>query len=100
MVASGGNIDPLVLNHVTTSGLTAAGRFLTVTATVADRPGGLISLLELLRDNGASVVDVVHSRVAEGLRLDDVQVTVSAETRGPDHQAQVRAALAEAGFLR
>ena len=100
VVASGGNIDPLVLNHVTTSGLTAAGRFLTVTATVADRPGGLISLLELLRDNGASVVDVVHSRVAEGLRLDDVQVTVSAETRGPDHQAQVRAALAEAGFLR
>lgn len=100
VVASGGNIDPLVLSHVTTSGLSAAGRFLTVTATIPDRPGGLVSLLELLRECGASVVDVVHSRVAEGLLLGEVQVTVSAETRGPDHQATVREALAKAGFLR
>ncbi len=100
VVASGGNIDPLVLSHVTTTGLSAAGRFLTVTATVPARPGGLISLLEMLRDQGASVVDVVHSRVAEGLALGQVQVTVSAETRGPDHQATVREALAQAGFLR
>ncbi|MEP9413030.1 threonine ammonia-lyase [Gordonia sp. VNQ95] len=100
VVASGGNIDPLVLSHVTTTGLSAAGRFLTITASVPDRPGGLISLLELLREQGASVVDVVHSRVAEGLSLGEVQVTVSAETRGPDHQVAVRAALTQAGFVR
>lgn len=99
-VASGGNIDPLLLNHVTTHGLTAAGRFLTVTATVSDRPGGLIALLELLREQGASVVDVVHSRVVDELSLGEVQVTVSAETRGPDHQATVRDAMSAAGFLR
>ncbi|GAA1481643.1 threonine ammonia-lyase [Gordonia sinesedis] len=100
VVASGGNIDPLVLSHVTTYGLAAAGRFLTVTATVPDRPGGLISLLELLSAQGASVVDVTHSRVSEELSLGEVQVTVSAETRGPDHQAAVRDALGAAGFLR
>ncbi|MAU80498.1 threonine ammonia-lyase [Gordonia sp. Z-3] len=100
VVVSGGNIDPLLLSHVTTHGLTAAGRFLTVTATVSDRPGGLIALLELLRDRGASVVDVVHSRVADDLYLDEVQVTVSVETRGPEHQREVRRALADAGFLR
>ena len=100
VVTSGGNIDPLVLSHVTTAGLTASGRFLTVTATIPDRPGGLISLLELLREQGASVVDVVHSRVADDLQLGEVQVTVSAETRGAEHQEAVRAALADAGFLR
>ncbi|MDY6808281.1 MAG: threonine ammonia-lyase [Actinomycetota bacterium] len=100
VVVSGGNIDPLLLSHVTTHGLTAAGRFLTVTATVSDRPGGLIALLELLRDRGASVVDVVHSRVADDLYLDEVQVTVSVETRGPEHQREVKRALADAGFLR
>ncbi|WP_461666526.1 threonine ammonia-lyase [Gordonia sputi] len=100
VVASGGNIDPLVLSHVTTAGLTASGRFLTVTATIPDRPGGLISLLELLREQGASVVDVVHSRVADDLQLGEVQVTVSAETRGAEHQDAVRTALADAGFLR
>lgn len=98
VVASGGNIDPLVLNHVTTHGLIAAGRFLTVTTTVSDRPGGLITLLTLLRDVGASVVDITHSRVADDLVLDEVQVTVSAETRGHDHQRAVRKALRDAGF--
>ncbi|MFW0784471.1 threonine ammonia-lyase [Gordonia sp. CPCC 206044] len=100
IVLSGGNIDPLLLSHVTTHGLSAAGRFLTVTATVSDRPGGLITLLELLRDRGASVVDVVHSRVADDLYLGEVQVTVSVETQGPEHQRVVRDALSEAGFLR
>ena len=100
VVLSGGNIDPLLLRHVTTHGLTAAGRFLTVTATVSDRPGGLVALLELLRDLGASVLDVVHSRVADDLYLGEVQVTVSVETRGHDHQHDVRRALADAGFLR
>ncbi len=82
VVLSGGNIDPLLLRHVITHGLTAAGRFLTFTATVSDRPGGLLALLELLRDQGASVLDVVHSRVADDLYLGEVQVTVSVETRG------------------
>ena len=73
VVVSGGNIDPLLLTHVTTHGLTAAGRYLTVTATISDRPGGLIALLELLRDAGASVLDVVHSRVVDDLYLDAEQ---------------------------
>lgn len=67
---------------------------------MSDRPGGLISLLELLRDHGASVIDVVHSRLADDLYLDEVQVTVSVETRGHDHQRDVREALSRAGFLR
>lgn len=99
VVLSGGNIDPLLLTQVTTHGLRAAGRYMTITATVSDRPGGLVSLLELLRDLSGSVVDVVHSRVSGELRLGEVQVTVSLETKGRDHQSRVRAALIEAGYL-
>ncbi|MGJ0119290.1 threonine ammonia-lyase [Williamsia sp. MIQD14] len=98
-VLSGGNVDPLLLSHLTTHGLQAAGRYLTVAVTVPDRPGGLAMLLDTLRDSGASVVDVIHSRVAGELRLGEVQVTVSLETRGPDHQTAVRAALRTAGYL-
>lgn len=46
------------------------------------------------------MLDVVHSRVADDLYLGEVQVTVSVETRGHDHQHDVRRALADAGFLR
>jgi threonine dehydratase len=99
VVLSGGNIDPLLLTQVTTHGLRAAGRYLTITATVPDRPGGLVALLALLRDMGVSVVDVIHSRVSGELRLGEVQVTVSLETKGPGHQAEVRAALTESGYL-
>ena len=98
VVLSGGNIDPLLLTQVTTHGLRAAGRYLTITATVPDRPGGLVALLELLRDIGVSVVDVIHSRVSGELRLGEVEVTVSLETKGPEHQARVRAALTESGY--
>ncbi|SIR78474.1 threonine ammonia-lyase [Williamsia sterculiae] len=98
-VLSGGNVDPLLLTHITTHGLQAAGRYLTVSVNVPDRPGGLSALLELLRDQGASVVDVIHSRVAGELRLGEVQVTVSLETRGPEHQVALRRALVDAGYL-
>lgn len=99
VVLSGGNIDPLLLTQVTTHGLRAAGRYMTITATVSDRPGGLVSLLQLLRDLSVSVVDVIHSRVSGELRLGEVQVTVSLETKGRDHQTRVRSALSEAGYL-
>lgn len=99
VVLSGGNIDPLLLTHVTTHGLRAAGRYMTISVTVSDRPGGLVSLLELLRDLSVSVVDVIHSRVSGELHLGEVQVTVSLETKGRDHQTRVREALSAAGYL-
>lgn len=73
-VLSGGNIDPLLLTHVISHGLRAAGRFLGVHITIDDRPGALVSLLEVVRANGASVVDVIHSRTGGELALDEVEV--------------------------
>lgn len=97
-VLSGGNIDPLLLTHVIAHGLRAAGRFLGVHVTIADRPGGLISLLEVVRANGCSVVDVVHSRTGAELALDEVEVFLTVETRGPDNKAELLTALGQAGY--
>ena len=97
-VLSGGNIDPLVLTHVISHGLRAAGRFLVVRVTVPDRPGGLSSLLKVVSGSGASVVDVVHQRTAPRLAIDEVAVLLTAETRGPEHRETVLRELADAGF--
>lgn len=98
-VLSGGNIDPLVLTHVITHGLRAAGRYLAVEVTIPDRPGGLSRLLDVLSASGASVLDVVHSRTARKLALDEVEVRLTLETRGQAHREEVLAALAGAGFV-
>ncbi len=96
-VLSGGNIDPLVLLHVTQHGLVAAGRFLSLRIDIADRPGSLARLLTLVGELGGNVVDVVHSRVGSGLRLGDVQVSLRLECRGQDHATELIAALSEFG---
>ena len=44
-VLSGGNIDPLLLLHMTEHGLVAAGRFLSLRVEISDRPGSLARLL-------------------------------------------------------
>jgi threonine dehydratase len=98
-VLSGGNIDPLVLTHVITHGLRAAGRYLAVKVTIPDRPGGLSRLLGVVSETGASVLDVVHSRTAPKLALDEVEVMLTVETRGPAHREQVLAALGGAGYV-
>jgi threonine dehydratase len=98
-VLSGGNIDPLVLTHVITHGLRAAGRYLAIRVTIPDRPGGLSRLLRVVSETGASVLDVVHSRTAPKLALDEVEVMLTVETRGPSHREDVLAALGGAGFV-
>ncbi len=98
VVLSGGNIDPLVLTHVITHGLRAAGRYLAVKVTIPDRPGGLSGLLNVVSETGASVVDVVHSRTAGKLALDEVEVLLTVETRGPAHRESVLTGLADGGF--
>lgn len=98
VVLSGGNIDPLLLTHVITHGLRAAGRYLAVRVTIPDRPGGLVGLLRAVSESGASVVDVVHARTAGNLALDEVEVLLTMETRGPQHREEVLEALRDAGF--
>jgi threonine dehydratase len=97
-VLSGGNIDPLVLLHITQHGLVAAGRFLSLRIDIVDRPGSLAALLGLVGDLGGNVLDVEHSRVGSSLSLGDVEVALSLETRGAEHCDRIVEALGDAGF--
>jgi threonine dehydratase len=97
-VLSGGNIDPLLMLRVIEHGLAAAGRYLTLTVRCADRPGQLASLLSLIAEHGANVVDVEHRRHDPRLRLGEVEVALSVETRGADHSDRLVTALRAAGY--
>ena len=98
VTASGGNIDPLLLMQVMRYGLASAGRYLSLTVRIPDRPGALATLLTELGAAGANVIDVEHRRIDADLRLGDVEVLLHAETRGDEHRDAVVATLREIGY--
>jgi threonine dehydratase len=98
VVLSGGNIDPLLLSKVLRHGLSAAGRFLAFRCKLPDQPGALATLLMELAALGANVLDVGHERVTADLRVDEAEVNLHLETRGPEHTDSVISQLRKAGY--
>jgi threonine dehydratase len=97
-VLSGGNIDPLLMMRVIRHGMAAAGRYLQVRLRAPDRPGSLATLLGVLASAEANVLEVEHVRTGVRLSVDEVEIALRLETRGPDHCRAVLAALRSAGF--
>jgi len=98
VVLSGGNIDPMLLSKLLRHGLTAAGRYLAFRCRLPDRPGSLAQLLADLAELGANVLEVSHERLAPRLHVDEVEVVLQVETRGPGHCEEVIGALRSAGY--
>ncbi|MFI2753425.1 threonine ammonia-lyase [Cellulomonas sp. P22] len=97
-VLSGGNIDPLVLLRVVRHGLASAGRYLQLRVNIDDSPGALAALLAELASTGGNVMHVSHVRTGTGTAIDEVEIEVQVETKGPEHCAQVIAHLRRSGF--
>ena len=61
------------------------------------RPRRVGGLLTLVGDLGGNVLDVAHARTSVALPLGEVDVRLSMETRGPQHCAELVAAIQAAG---
>lgn len=97
-VLSGGNVDPVLLQRLIRHGLSAAGRYLSITVRIADSPGSLATLLGLIADCDVNVLSVDHLWTDPGLAIGQVEAFIQAETRGPAHRDETLAALAAAGY--
>ncbi len=97
-VLSGGNVDPLLLMRVIRFGLTAAGRFMTISVRVPDRPGSLALLLTHVGTFGGNVIEVGHLRTSPELGVDEVEIEIQLETRGSDHRDELLVHLRELGY--
>lgn len=98
VVLSGGNIDPLLMSKLLRNGLAAAGRYLSIRCRVPDQPGSLAELLGYVAGLGANVLEISHQRLAPSLRVDEAEVILQVETRGPEHCVDVKAKLQSAGY--
>jgi len=98
MILSGGNVDATLLVEAIRLGETAAGRRMILATKIPDRPGGLATLLGLVADIGANVIDVEHLRDGMDLHVRETAVQLVLQTRGPDHDEQILEAVRAAGY--
>ncbi len=98
VVLSGGNIDVTMLSLIIEKGLMKSARKMKLLVTLVDKPGALQALTEILTKVGANIVQIGYDRTSIDLEFGDANVSVSLETKGVEHQEQIREQLKEGGF--
>jgi len=99
VILSGGNIDVTMLSVIIEKGLLKSGRKMKLTVTLIDKPGSLMKLTELLQKLYANIVHIAYDRTSTSLDYGDANVTIDLETKGEEHQNEIRSVLLEHGYL-
>ncbi|MEF3192391.1 MAG: threonine ammonia-lyase [Campylobacterales bacterium] len=93
VVLSGGNIDVTMLSIIIERGLVKSQRKMKLIVTLVDKPGSLMALTETLKRVNANIVHIEYDRIGRDLAYGDANVTVALETKGAEHQEEIRRAL-------
>ena len=94
---SGGNVDVSFLQSIIEQGLVARNRRLKFVATLADRPGSLVQLLNILAERRVNVISIVHDQLYRRLNPGQTSVHVVCEVGGAEHGKAVIEAIAASG---
>jgi len=98
VILSGGNIDVTMLALIIEKGLVKSSRKMKLIVTLIDKAGSLMHLTELLKDVDANIVQIGYDRTSTDLKFGDANVSVDLETKGLEHQEEVREILKSNGF--
>lgn len=98
VVLSGGNIDVTMLSLIIEKGLVKSSRKMKLSVLLVDKPGSLQRFTEILTEIGANIVQIGYDRTSIDLEFGDATVSVALETKGVEHQEEIRRRLKEAGF--
>lgn len=97
-IISGGNIDVNILDRIIMRGLSVEGRIAQFTVRMKDRPGSLLSVLEIIKRYQVNILDILHHRFQSTGPFGYVDVSITLETKGHSHIQEVRQALEDAGY--
>lgn len=97
-LVSGGNIDVTILSRVISRGLLMEGRLVNLTLALADKPGELNHVSDIIASTGANIVLVRHSRSDIDMDINSCFLSLQMETRNKAHADEVRKALQAAGY--
>ena len=98
LLLSGGNIDARMLSNIILRGLVREGRLARAAVEIADLPGSLARVAQIIGDNDGNIVDVAHERAFTRMPIKSAALLVVFETRNRAHADAILAALTAAGF--
>jgi len=98
VLVCGGNIDVTLLSRIIERGLVKDGRLVRLRVHLPDYPGALHRLTGILAEHRANIVETSYDRAYHNVNLGDTAIDITMETRGPDHIAELIAALVSAGY--
>jgi len=87
-----------VVARVIEKGLVQEGRLVRLRLIIPDRPGALARVSSLVADQGANIQEIVHTRGLSQAEIGESEITLTLETSGMQHIAEVRAVLQTAGY--
>ena len=98
IILSGGNIDVQILSVIIEKGLIKSARKMIISVTLVDKPGALMNLTDILREANANIIKIDYDRTSTTLSYGDANITITLETKGKEHQEEVRMKLKEGGY--
>ena len=97
-VVSGGNIDVTILSRVINRGLATSGRICTLIIELADKPGQLLKVCQVIASMGGNIVSVHHERNNDSKKVTDCVLRLSVETKNQEHVDAITKALTDNGL--
>ncbi|MBI2083030.1 MAG: threonine ammonia-lyase [Deltaproteobacteria bacterium] len=98
LVLSGGNIDFTQISRILNRGLAQMGRIARLVVLLPDVPGQLAALLNIIKGEGANVLEVEHDRAFYSGPINCTQVKVTLETKGKRHIDMILKKIGDAGY--
>jgi len=95
---SGGNIDVTMLAQIIQKGLVKAARKMKLEVTLIDKPGSLKTLTNIFEKVSGNIIQIDYDRNSVALDFGDANVTIALETKGEEHQENIREELRKAEY--
>ena len=97
-IVSGGNIDVTILSRVINRGLMKGGRTTEMLIEMADRPGSLLGLCQVICTHGANIISIHHERNGESPDVNSCNLRMVLETRDQKHIDELHEGIEAAGY--
>ncbi|MFQ8679287.1 threonine ammonia-lyase [Enterocloster sp.] len=97
-ILSGGNMDVITLSSIVQHGLIQRDRVFTVSVLLPDKPGELARVADLLAQEHGNIIKLEHNQFISINRNAAVELRITMEAFGTEHNNQIVAALTNAGY--